>query len=142
MYRLDSVGLFGLPIRPFGWARATNQLTAFTRLSLYLPSRRVLPSMSMHIPPRAVMVVGYWPPWASQWPSAAWFRFSHSSPFSTIASASTFFFPPSGGAAPAGITAVSRLRVAHQIRRVAVIVAPRGGWKSRSHSYDAGPDQI
>src|SRR5581483_5411649 len=98
MYRLDSVGLFGLPKRPLACDRCMNQLTALTRLSEYFPSRRVLPSISMAMPASAVMVVGYWPPWASQWPSGAWVRLSHSSPFSTTASTSTFFFIPASWA--------------------------------------------
>src|SRR5438132_2581534 len=46
-----------------------NQSTALRIFSAYLPSLMVLPSMSRTMPPKAVMVVGYWPPLASQWPS-------------------------------------------------------------------------
>src|SRR5215207_8636856 len=81
MYRLASVGLFGLPSRPFGWLRFMNHSTAFLMFWEYLPSRMVLPSMSMAMPARPVMVVGYWPPWASHDPSVRfWFLASHSSP--------------------------------------------------------------
>src|SRR6266567_694667 len=50
----------------------------------YLPVRVVLPSQSSAMPPRAVIVTGYWPPWASQWPSRlfCWLT-SHSSDFLT-----------------------------------------------------------
>src|SRR5947209_252116 len=83
MYRAASVGLFGLPIKPFGWARSMSQSTARRRLSAYLPSRRVEPSMSMVMPARAVIEVGYWPPLASQWPSRFWVSANHLSPLST-----------------------------------------------------------
>src|SRR5579883_2989822 len=124
MYRDASVGLFGLPSRPFGWARTVNQFTAFTSWSLYFPSRRVLPSISMAIAERAVMVVGYWSPWAPQWPSGAWFRLSHSSPFSTIGSTSCFF--PAGGAAGAAAASTSSTAEALRVARVMEITPPAG----------------
>jgi hypothetical protein len=77
MYRCVSVGLFGSPRRPFSRTRTgvVNQFTARRSWSLYFPSRTVLPSISIAMPARPVMLVGYWPPVASQWPSPAWMRF-------------------------------------------------------------------
>src|SRR3954468_22217578 len=81
MYRLGSVGLFGLPNRPFGRPRFMNHSTARLMFWEYLPSRMVLPSMSIAMPASPVIVVGYWPPWASQQPSDLfWFLASHSRP--------------------------------------------------------------
>ncbi len=42
------------------------------------------------MPASAVMLVGYCPPCASQWPSCAWVFFRYSSPFSTAVSISFF----------------------------------------------------
>src|SRR5215208_1077151 len=69
MYRLASVGLFGLPNRPFGCDRFMNHSTAFLMFEEYFPSRIVLPSISRAIPAIAVMLPGYCPPRASQFPS-------------------------------------------------------------------------
>src|SRR5713226_9892819 len=69
---------------PLRWQRpgSMNQSTALRILSAYLPSLMVLPSMSRTIPPSAVMVVGYWPPLASQCPSRCWFLATHLRPLS------------------------------------------------------------
>src|SRR6476620_11057289 len=80
MYRADSVGLLGLAISPLDCARSIRQSTARRRLSLYLPSRRVLPSMSIVMPASAVIEVGYWPPLASQWPSRCCVSANHFRP--------------------------------------------------------------
>src|SRR5437763_2864320 len=84
MYRPASPGMLGLPSWPLGMARDISQSAARRMLSLYLPSRMVLPSMSMAMPAMAVMVTGYWPPNASQWPSRDWFLASHSRPLLTV----------------------------------------------------------
>src|SRR5262249_15738250 len=85
MYRPASVGLFGLPISPLRWQRpgSRNQSTALRIFSACLPSFIVLPSMSRTMPPKAVMVVGYWPPLASQWPSRCWVFATQASPLLT-----------------------------------------------------------
>src|SRR5438270_4786716 len=83
IYRAASVGLFGLPIRPFDCARSISQSTARRRLSACLPSRSVEPSMSIVMPASADMEVGYWPPLASQWPSRFWLSANHFRPLST-----------------------------------------------------------
>src|SRR5262249_22962124 len=44
-------------------------------------SRMVLPSMRKAMPASAVIVVGYWPPLASQWPSRCWTLARYSRPF-------------------------------------------------------------
>src|SRR6266851_2778221 len=82
MYRPASPGMFGLPSIPLGIDRAISQSAARRMLSLYFPSRMVLPSISSARPPIAVMVMGYWSPRDAQWPSLDWFLASHSSPLS------------------------------------------------------------
>lgn len=85
IYRPASPGMFGLPSMPLGMLWPISQLTARLMLSRYLPSRIVLPSISSAMPPTPVMVIGYWPPNASQWPSLCWFLAIHSSPLATVA---------------------------------------------------------
>ncbi len=84
MYRPASPGMDGFPIMPFGCALDMSQSAARRMLSLYLPSRRVLPSMSRLMPPRPVMVIGYWPPNASQWPSLCCWSAIHLRPLVTV----------------------------------------------------------
>src|SRR5262245_56521535 len=130
MYRLDSVGFWTFPNRPLACCRwgERNQLTAFWIWSEYLPSLSVLPSIKKHMPARAVMVVGYCPPWASQCPSWAWVRLSHSRPFST--ESSTRFFRSSlaffswAGTGPGTATTAARIpavatTASNQLRRMA-----------------------
>src|SRR5829696_4207592 len=124
MYRLASVGLFGLPNRPLGCDRFMNHSTAFLMFGEYFPSRMVLPSMSMAMPAMAVMVVGYWPPWASQLPSDLfWFLASHSSPRRMFSWTSTLV--SSARAVASRARAAAATASAKRVIRLMATVLPR-----------------
>ena len=113
-----------------------SQSTARRMLSLYLPSRMVLPCMSMAMPLRPVMVNGYWPPKASQWPSLLWLLASHSRPFSTQGrnsagiSSARAALPPSPARATAPTPTAPASRASRRVRPAPVRKGVRMGFGS------------